>query len=99
VDPDRLRARLHHDVASTRQARRARQQRFYRAEQRDADKGDDFRLVAANLAIEDSPALHVLGGHQIVDPRTRARDQVRDSEPEFGQPRIDTIGDRLGYQA
>jgi hypothetical protein len=98
VDPDRLRSRLRHYVASARQAGRARQQRFYRAEQRDADKGDDFRLVAANLAIEDPPALHILGRPQIVDPWTRSGNQIRDAEPELREARIIDIRDRLGHQ-
>jgi hypothetical protein len=109
VDRDRLRSRLRHYAASARlrgyaaparQAHRlGHQERLDGAKEGDADERHDFRFVAANLAIEDSPALHVLGGHQIVDPWTRARDQVRDPEPEFGQPRIVTIGNRLGHQA
>jgi len=85
-------------VASARQAALHGEHRLEGPEQRDADKRDHFRLVAANLLLENLPAFRVLNGRQIVDAGTGARDQVRDPEPEFGQPRIVTIGQRLRHQ-
>jgi hypothetical protein len=98
VDHRGLRPRLRRYAASARQAGLARQQRFYRAEQRDADKGDDLRFVAPDLLIENLPAFDVLCRREIVDSRARARDQIRDPEPELRQPRVVLIRDRLRHE-
>jgi hypothetical protein len=62
VNDSSLRPRLRRCAASARQAGLGGEQRFYRAEQRDADKSDYFRFVAANLPLENPPAFDVLDG-------------------------------------
>jgi len=94
---DRDRARLQH---------RARlpielpgKQRLDRAKQRDADEREHFRFVAADLPIENLPAFHVFSRPQVVDPRTRSRDQVRDPKAELGQPLVVEVCNRLRRQS
>jgi hypothetical protein len=96
---ERDRARLRRCAASARLAvHLGCQQRLDRAKERHPDERHDLRFVAANLAIEDSPALDVLRRHEIVYSRTRPGNQIGDAEPELREARIIDVGDRLGHQ-
>jgi hypothetical protein len=66
---------------------------------RHADEGDNRRPEARDLPFKNPPSLEVLGRTQIVDSRTRPRDQVGHPDAPFREPDVILVRDRLGHDA
>jgi hypothetical protein len=73
--------------------RRTVKQREDRAIQSDANERDYFRSVSPDLPVQNLPALDVFSRAQVINSRTRSRDQIGDAEIPFEQAAVIDICD------
>src|SRR4030095_7977630 len=66
---------------------------------RDPDKRDHLRLVAANLRSQTRAARRGFFGLQLVNYKARTRDDISDAESPFRQPIVVEVRHRFGNEA